>query len=193
MRNTQGFPPDPHECFAMNLFKDCLPALPHHRAFLATWFILYRENVLDGTESAFRDVLYRENVLTYTKCVCPALFPLHHPCYVSLRPSPVRTKTFSAHRGAKFRHVVRESGVFTHGKNSHEGGVVALKRHFVLWRARRGWGLWRFASLIPSGCRLPPIHKVMGDHASRDSTPAGLLLSSGFIFVWCVNPCYVIN
>ena len=25
---------------------------------------------------------------------------------------------------------------------------------------RRGWDLWRFASLIPSGCRLPPIHKV---------------------------------
>ena len=24
----------------------------------------------------------------------------------------------------------------------------------------RGWDLWRFASLIPSGCRLPPIHKV---------------------------------
>ena len=38
---------------------------------------------------------------------------------------------------------------------------------------RRGWDLWRFASLIPSGCRLPPIHKVMGDHASRGSTAAG--------------------
>ena len=25
---------------------------------------------------------------------------------------------------------------------------------------RRGWDLWRFASLIPSGCRLTPIHKV---------------------------------
>ena len=25
---------------------------------------------------------------------------------------------------------------------------------------RRGWDLWRFAALIPSGCRLPPIHKV---------------------------------
>ena len=102
----------------MNL---CLPALPHHRAFLATWFILYRENVLGGTERAFRGVLFRENVLTYTKCVCPALFPLHHPCYVSLRPCPVRTKTFSAHRVAKFRHAVRKSGVFTHGKNSHDG------------------------------------------------------------------------
>ena len=111
-----------HECFAMNLFKDCLPALPHHRAFLATWFILYREYVLDGTERAFRDVLYRENVLTCTKCVCPALFPLHHPCYVSLRPCLVRTKTFSAHHVAKFRHVVRESGVFTHGKNFLEVG-----------------------------------------------------------------------
>ena len=24
----------------------------------------------------------------------------------------------------------------------------------------RGWDLWRFASLIPSGCRLTPIHKA---------------------------------
>ena len=36
--------------------------------------------------------------------------------------------------------------------------------------AGRRWRLWRFASLIPSGCRLPPIHKVMGDHASRAAT-----------------------
>ena len=71
-----------HECFAMNLFQDCLPALPHHRAFLATWFILYRENVLDGTESAFRGVLFRENVLTCTECVCPVLILLLDPCYV---------------------------------------------------------------------------------------------------------------
>jgi len=41
------------------------------------------------------------------------------PCVLS---RPVRTKTFSAHHVAKFRHVVRESGVFTHGKNSHEVG-----------------------------------------------------------------------
>ena len=40
-------------------------------------------------------------------------------------------------------------------------------------RAPVGVDLWRFAALIPSGCRLPPIHKVMGDHASRGSTPAG--------------------
>ena len=44
---------------------------------------------------------------------------------------------------------------------------------------RRGWTLWRFAALIPSGCRLPPIHKVMGDHASRGSTPAGASLPRG--------------
>ena len=37
----------------------------------------------------------------------------------------------------------------------------------------RWWGRRRFASLIPSGCRLTPIHKVMGDHASRGSTSAG--------------------
>ena len=102
------------------------------------------------------------------------------PCVLS---RPVRTKTFSAHHVAKFRHVVRESGVFTHGKNFHEGGVVALKRHFVLWCARLGWSLWRFASLIPSGWRLPPIHKVMGDHASRGSTPAGLFCH---VFSFCV-------
>ena len=28
------------------------------------------------------------------------------------------------------------------------------------------WGRRSFASLILSGCRLTPIHKVMGDHAS---------------------------
>ena len=106
-----------HESFPR--LSACSPTPP---GFFATWFILYRENVLDGTEGAFRDVLCRENVLTCTKRVCPALFPLHHPCYVSLRPCPVRTKTFSAHHRSKFRHVVRESGVFTHGKNSHEVG-----------------------------------------------------------------------
>ena len=44
---------------------------------------------------------------------------------------------------------------------------------------RRWWTLWRFASLIPSGCRLTPIHKVMGDHASRGLTPAGASLPHG--------------
>ena len=44
---------------------------------------------------------------------------------------------------------------------------------------RRGWDLWRFASLIPSGCRLTPIHKVMGDHASRGPTPARASLPRG--------------
>ena len=44
---------------------------------------------------------------------------------------------------------------------------------------RRGWDLWRFAALIPSGCRLTPIHKVMGDHASRGLTPAGASLPQG--------------
>ena len=44
---------------------------------------------------------------------------------------------------------------------------------------RRGWDLWRFAALIPSSCRLPPIHKVMGDHASRGLTPAGASVPHG--------------
>ena len=167
----------------MNLFQDCLPALPHRRAFLATWFILYRENVLNGTERAFMDVLYRENVLTCTKCVCPALFPLHHPCYVFHWPSPVRTKTFSAYHRSKFSSCRAWIGRFYSREKFSRGGLVALKRHFVLWSARRGWGLWRFASLIPSGWRLPPIHKVMGDHASRGSTPAGLFCH---VFSFCV-------
>ncbi len=47
---------------------------------------------------------------------------------------------------------------------------------------RRGWDLWRFAALIPSGCRLPPIHKVMGDHASRGITPAG-----AFACTWIIR------
>ena len=45
---------------------------------------------------------------------------------------------------------------------------------------RRGWDLWRFASLIPSGCRLTPIHKVMGDHASMTPPPPGLVLRMEF-------------
>lgn len=34
------------------------------------WFMLYRENVLDGTECACGCVLFRENVLICTKCIC---------------------------------------------------------------------------------------------------------------------------
>ena len=47
----------------------------------------------------------------------------------------------------------------------------------------RWWGRRRFASLIPSGWRLTPIHKVMGDHASRGSTPVGAFLSRGSLCV----------
>ena len=53
--------------------------------------------------------------------------------------------------------------------------VIMVMFMSTLDAPRRGWDLWRFAALIPSGCRLTPIHKVMGDHASRGSTPAGLL------------------
>ncbi len=35
--------------------------------------------------------------------------------------SRVRTKTFSTHVTPKIHHDVRKSGVFTHGKNSHDG------------------------------------------------------------------------
>ena len=44
---------------------------------------------------------------------------------------------------------------------------------------RRGWDLWRFASLIPSGCRLTPIHKAIGGYASRGPIPAGASLPHG--------------
>ena len=57
---------------------------------------------------------------------------------------------------------------------------------------RRGRHLWRLASLIPSGCRLPPIHKVMGDHASRGPTPAGASPLHGLsrLFISdCHSPC----
>ena len=37
----------------------------------------------------------------------------------------------------------------------------------------------RFASLIPSGCRLTPIHKVMGDHASVGPTTARAFMKWG--------------
>ena len=37
------------------------------------------------------------------------------------RHSRVRTKTFSAHVTSEICHDVRKSGVFTHGKNSHDG------------------------------------------------------------------------
>ena len=100
----------------------------------------------------------------------PAMIPLlnFHPDH-----APCVLKRLLLTTGRNFVMCVNRAFLLS-GKISHEGGVVALRRHFVLWCARRGWSLWRFASLIPSGCRLTPIHKVMGDHASRGSTPAGL-------------------
>ena len=44
----------------------------------------------------------------------------------------------------------------------------------------RWWGRRRFASLIPSGCRLTPIHKVMGDHASVAPTTDRALIKRGY-------------
>ena len=51
--------------------------------------------------------------------------------------------------------------------------VIVVMFVSTLDALRRGWDLWRFAALIPSGCRLPPIHKVMGDHASEVPPPPG--------------------
>ena len=50
--------------------------------------------------------------------------------------------------------------------------VIMVMLVSTLDAPRRGGNLWRFAALIPSGYRMPPIHKVMGDHASRGSTTA---------------------
>ena len=58
-----------------------------------------------------------------------------------------------------------------------------------MWRGRiapflytpgRWWGRRRFASLIPSGCRLTPIHKVMGDHASVGPTTDRASIKLGY-------------
>ena len=57
--------------------------------------------------------------------------------------------------------------------------VIMVMFVSTLDEPRRGWDLWRFASLIPSGCRLTPIHKAMGGHASRGPTPAGASLPHG--------------
>ena len=43
----------------------------------------------------------------------------------------VHTKTFSTHDEPKICHVVRKSGVFTHGKNSHDG-VGCIKTSLCL-------------------------------------------------------------
>ena len=61
-----------------------------------------------------------------------------------------------------------------------------------IYAPRRGWDLWRFASLIPSGCRLPPIHKVMGDHASRGYTPAGALMKRWHCQIPCPSHCLIL-
>ena len=50
---------------------------------------------------------------------------------------PVHTKTFSTHDEPKICHVVRKSGVFTHGKNSHDG-VGCIKTSLCLLTSPAG-------------------------------------------------------
>ena len=57
--------------------------------------------------------------------------------------------------------------------------VIMVMFVSTLDEPRRGWDLWRVASLIPSGCRLTPIHKAMGGHASRGPIPARASLPHG--------------
>ena len=91
-------------------------------------------------------------------------------------------------------------------ENSHDVRRKRFKPHaetgrhrlfHVADKPRRGWCLWRFAALIPSGWRLTPIHKVMGDHASSGTTPAEaspphgisrLFIPDGF-FRWAFQVC----
>ena len=52
-------------------------------------------------------------------------------------PDHVRTKTFSAHITPEICHDVRKSGVFTHGKNSHDG-VGCIKTSLRLLTSPEG-------------------------------------------------------
>ena len=78
----------------------------------------------------------------------------------------MQLKTFSAHNRSENSHDVRRKRFNTHAETGRP------RLFHVQNKPRRGWCLWRFAALIPSGCRLTPIHKVMGDHAPRGTTPA---------------------
>ena len=71
----------------------------------------------------------------------------------------------------KIKNIIEEICETTSDYQSVTKRPVAASRQFApevimvmfvstLDEPRRGWDLWRFASLIPSGCRLPPIHKV---------------------------------
>ena len=61
--------------------------------------------------------------------------------------SLVRTKTFSTHDEPKICHVVRKSGVFTHGKNSHDG-VGCIKTSLCLLTSPAGVE-WAETALAP--------------------------------------------
>ena len=83
-------------------------------------------------------------------------------------------KTFSAHNRVGNSHDVSRKRFITHAETGRP------RLFHVQNKPRRGWRPRRFAALIPSGCRLTPIHKVMGDHASRGTTPAGALRHMDF-------------
>ena len=70
----------------------------------------------------------------------------------------VRKNARFTHDRMNFHHDVRGKRFNAHGE-SHNMEKTISKDH-VAEKPRRGWDLWRFASLIPSGCRLPPIHKA---------------------------------
>ena len=77
--------------------------------------------------------------------------------------------------------------------------VVNFSIYKIQSRPRRGWCRWRFAALIPSGWRLTPIHKVMGDHASSGTTPSGASPPHGLsrlgvhddLFRWAFQVCAI--
>ena len=120
---------------------------------------------------------------------CAATWPSNTLYYIHYFPTNcqnynfVQLKTFSAHNRSENSHDVRGKRFSTHA----ETGCPRL--FHVQNKPRRGWCLWRFASLIPSGCRLTPIHKVMGDHASRGSTSAGLFRRICFCYTHVIYSC----
>ena len=105
----------------------------------------------------------------------------------------MQLKTFSAHNKAVNGHDVSRKRFNTHA----ETGCPRL--FHVQNKPRRGWRPRRFAALIPSGCRLTPIHKVMGDHASRGTTPAVACPPHGLsrlgvhddLFRWAFQVCAI--
>ena len=103
----------------------------------------------------------------------------------------MRTKTFSTHITPKIHHDVRKSGVFTHGKNSHDG-VGCIKTSLRLLTSPEGVEPLevRFAHPV----RLAPDTHSQGHgrpclqrlHPRRAFPATWFIFCDSFwIFIWC--------